>query len=73
METSRITPSALTVPTACGSTDPVQLDILALIGKDESVCCHVIVEGGTKGPGDGRDVQFSSKPCYQESTELSWC
>lgn len=37
---------------------PSANDILALIGNDKSICCHVIVEGGTKGPGNGRDVQF---------------
>jgi hypothetical protein len=58
METSQITPSALNGADSLWVNRPSATDILALIGKDESVCCHVIVEGGTKGPGDGRDVQF---------------
>lgn len=37
---------------------PSAMDMLSLIGDDEYVSCHVVLEAGTQRPGQGGDVQF---------------
>lgn len=37
---------------------PSASDVLALLGTDQAFACHVISEGGVKGPGRGGDVKF---------------
>ena len=37
---------------------PSATDMLSIIGDDENVCCHVVLEAGTQRPSQGGDVRF---------------
>ena len=45
---------------------PSASDMISLMGYDESVTCHVIIEGGKKSPGNGGDAQFLHDDAVQK-------